>query len=77
MQLTRPGKLSRRRLEILHCDPPRKTKPQEVGNFALRGSVGAGFTGMFVINVTQVTVSSNWFEGLSLFWSMTVAVVRW
>jgi hypothetical protein len=57
--MTRPGKLSRRRLEVSACDPPRKTEPQEVGGFGLRGSVGAGITGMFRANVTQVTVSSN------------------
>ena len=42
--VTRPGKLSRRRLEISACDPPRKTEPQEDGNFGLRGSIRAGFT---------------------------------
>jgi len=29
-----------------HDDPPRETMPQEVGDFGLRGSVSAGFTGM-------------------------------
>ena len=43
----------------LMSDPPRKTEPQKVGGFGLRGSVGAGITGMFRANVTQVTVSSN------------------
>ena len=45
-KITRPGKLCRRRLEISACNPPRETMPQEVGDFGLRGSVCAGFTGM-------------------------------
>jgi len=40
-------------------DPPRETMPQEVGDFGLRGSVSAGFTGMIRANVIQVTISSN------------------
>jgi hypothetical protein len=31
----------------LVVDPPRKTKPKEVGDFGLRGSVCAGLTGGF------------------------------
>lgn len=41
---------------------PRKTVPQEVGNFGLGSSVSAGFTGIFRNNVTQVMVSSNRLE---------------
>jgi len=35
-------------------DPPRETMPREVGDFGLRGSVSAGFTGMIRTNVVQV-----------------------
>ena len=74
--MTRPGKLSRRRLEISACDPPRKTEPQEVGNFGLRGSIRAGFTGRFAVTVTQVTISSNRLEDRSLFRENPAAAVR-
>jgi len=57
--MTRPGKLCRTRLENSACDPPRKTEPQEVRNFGLRGSVGARLAGTIAVNVTQVTVSIN------------------
>ena len=60
--LTRPGKLCRRKLEISTCDPPRKTLPQEVGNFDLRDSIGTRLAGTIAVNVTQVMVSSNWLE---------------
>lgn len=36
--------------------------PQKVGDFDLRGSVSAGFTGVIRANVTQVMVSSNRLE---------------
>ena len=74
--LTRPGKLSRRRLEISACDPPRKTEPQEAGNFGLRGSIRAGFTGRFAVNVTQLTVSSKRLEDGVLFGENPAAAVR-
>jgi len=61
-RLTRPEKLCRRRLEISACDPPRKTLPQEVGNFGLRGSISARLAGTIAVNVTQVMVSSKWLE---------------
>jgi hypothetical protein len=60
---------------VVRPDPPRKTGPQEVGNFGLRGSASAGLSGMFVVNVTQVIVSSNWPEELSQF-SLIPAAVR-
>jgi hypothetical protein len=44
-------------------DPPRKTEPQEDGNFGLRGSIRAGFTGRFAVNVTQLTASIKRLEG--------------
>jgi len=62
LELTRPGKLCRRRLEISACDPPRKTLPQEIGNFGLRGSISARLAGTIAVNVTQVMVSSKWLE---------------
>jgi hypothetical protein len=40
---------------------------QEVGDIRLRGSVGAGFTGMIPANVAQVPVSSNRLEDGSVF----------
>ena len=54
-----PKNSTRENWSSLVIDPPRKTEPQEVGSFGLRGSVGAGITGIFQANVTQVTVSSN------------------
>jgi len=46
----------------LVIDPPRKTLPQEVGNFGLRGSISARLAGTIAVNVTQVMVSSKWLE---------------
>ena len=61
--VTCPRKTSQLKLESsLVIDPPRKTEPQEVGNFGLRGSVGARLAGTIAVNVTQVTVSSNRLE---------------
>src|SRR3954464_12648637 len=66
---------------VLHnlgnVDPPRKTKPQEVGDFGLRRSVCAGFTGTFRANVIQVMVSSNKIEGCALCDLFPAAAVRW
>jgi hypothetical protein len=41
---------------------PRKTRPEEVGNFGLRGSVCARAACIIAVNVTQVTVSSKSLE---------------
>jgi len=41
------------------CDPPRKTEPEEAGNFILHGSVSARLAGTIAFNVTQVMVSSK------------------
>lgn len=35
------------------------SRSQEVGNFSLRDSVGAGVSGMFAVNATEVMISSN------------------
>jgi hypothetical protein len=43
-------------------DPPRKTWPEEIGDFVLRGSVRARLAGMIAVNVTQVMVSSKSLE---------------
>jgi len=43
-------------------DPPRKTQPNEIGDFGLRGSVCARLAGTIAVNVTQVTVSSKRLE---------------
>ena len=45
---------------------PRKTDPNEVGNFGLRGWVCARLAGTIVVNVTQVTVSGNSLEPVAL-----------
>jgi hypothetical protein len=57
-------------------DPPRKTEPQEAGNFGLRGSIRAGFTGRFAVNVTQLKVSSKRLEDRLLFRENPAAPVR-
>lgn len=57
-------------------DPPRKTQPQEVRDFGLRGSVGACLAGMFAVNVTQVMASSKkWTGWRVLVHSLRTAVV--
>jgi hypothetical protein len=56
-------------------DPTRKSKPNEVGNFDLRGSVCAGLTGRFAVSVAQVRASSNTVEGV-LFVAIFAVVVR-
>jgi hypothetical protein len=73
--MTRPGKVSQNPLEIFACDPTRKSKPNEVGNFDLRGSVCAGLTGRFAVSVAQVRASSNTVEGV-LFVAIFAVVVR-
>ncbi len=46
----------------LVIDPPRKTLPEEVRNFDLRGLVIARLADTIAVNVTQVMVSSKSFE---------------
>jgi hypothetical protein len=58
-------------------DPPRETKPQEVGDFGPRSSVCAGFSGRVRANVIQVMVSSNWVEDGSVCEIFPAAAVRW
>jgi hypothetical protein len=75
--LTRPEKLSQNPLEISACDPPRKTEPEPVGDFGLRGSVCARLAGTVAVNVTQVMASSKGLETGTLVRSLLAAVVRW
>ena len=57
-------------------DPPSKTEPKAIGDFGLRGSVRARFTGKFAVNVTQVMVSSKRLETGALVRSLPAAAVR-
>jgi hypothetical protein len=64
------------RIDFGGIDPPRKTEPQEVGDFGLRSSIRTGFTGRFAVNVTQVTASNKWLENGLLFRENPAAAVR-
>jgi hypothetical protein len=57
-------------------NPPRKTEPQELEHFGLRGPIRAGFTGRFAVTVTQVIVSSNRLVDLSILEPNAAAAVR-
>jgi hypothetical protein len=54
-----PKDAAREDWSSLVSDPPRKTEPQEIGNFGLRGSISARLAGTIAVNVTQVMVSSK------------------
>jgi len=62
--------------ETAYGDLLPETKPEEVGNFGLRGSVCAGLTGRFAVSVAQVSASSNMVEALLLLAMIAVVVVR-
>ena len=57
-------------------DLHRETTPKFAGDFGLRDSVCAGFTGTFAVSVAQVSTSSNRVEGLFPFAMIPVVVVR-
>jgi hypothetical protein len=61
----------------LVIDPPRKTVPREIRNFALRGSVSARLAGTIAVNVTHVMVSSKSVETGAQFRPLPAAAVRW
>ncbi len=56
-QRTKPGSIG-----DLRADATRLTKPETFGDFGLRGSVCAGFTGRFGHTVAQVSASSKELE---------------
>jgi hypothetical protein len=77
INVTCSGKLSQLKLEFSRNDPPRKTVPQEVGNFGLRSSVSARLAGTIAVNVTQVMVSSKSFDIGAQVGSLPAAAGRW
>jgi hypothetical protein len=55
---------------------PGKTEAQEAVNFGLRGSIRAGFTGRFAVDVTQVRVSNKRLEDLPVLRENLTAAVE-